>query len=343
MPRVSNGSARSDGPATPSDTVPAEFDTTDFDPMAMLGLTSLDEADEYTRIMYFGEPGTGKTTAMTFAANLPGDGLTVIVDVEGGLKKDSLRKLGVDTSKVVIWPDRSKGEEVTYDTLEKLLYRLRATIRQQPGSIKAVGFDSTTEVLAKLLTDITMYAHEKDQALPQAQKDKRMADGKKLRESPLETQLQDYGLLTNQGRTLFRNFRDLGCHLILTALEKDDAESESGTKAIGPELPNKLSGSLRGYVDLCLRVTAETLKTGLGQEETLIKAETKKSLTRQCKDRYGHLPNELLSPTFERVLAYVKGELTEDTDPEVQRHMEVRRKAEQYRASRSTKTRPTAA
>jgi GTPase SAR1 family protein len=123
--------------------------------MAFLGFTSLDESNEFTRALLFGDAGSGKTSCAAFVANLPGDGITVFVDVEGGLKKDALRKLGVDTSKIAIWPDREKGEEVNYDTLEQLLFRLRATLRARPGSIKATVFDSTTEVSGGLLVDIT--------------------------------------------------------------------------------------------------------------------------------------------------------------------------------------------
>jgi hypothetical protein len=309
--------------------------------MEFLGLTSLEETTEFIRAMLYGQPGTGKTTAAAFVANLPGDGLTVFVDVEGGIKKEALKRLGVDTSKVVIWPDREKGEEVTYDSIEKLLFRLRSTLQRQPGSIKATVFDSSTELGATLLLEITTYAYEKDQNLPEAAKIKKLAEGKQLRDSKHSTQIQDYGTLTNQGRTVFRGFRDLGCHLVITALEKDDAENEQGGKSVGPELPNKLSASVRGYVDLVLRLTAETLKTGPAEQVTLISAETKQSLTKQCKDRDGVLPMTLLTPTLDRIHKYVKGELTEATDPEAKRHQEVRAKAEAFRASR--KQRPATA
>jgi hypothetical protein len=302
--------------------------------MEALGLVALEEADEFTNALLFGDAGTGKTSCMAFLANLPGDGLTVVINAEGGLKKQALKALGVDTSKVVIWPDRSKGEEITYDSLETLLYRLRNALQRSPGSIKGVGFDSATDLIAGLLQDITAYAYEKEQSLPQVMRDKKLAEGKTLREGPHSPQLQDYGLLTNQARTLFRGFRDLGCHFVITALEKDDAVSDNGGKAIGPELPNKISNSLRSYVDLVIRLSAETLKTGPSEQVTLVTAETKASLTRQCKDREGVLPFRLVNPTFDRIHQYVKGELTEATDTEVQRYEDVRAKAEQVRNAR---------
>jgi RecA/RadA recombinase len=302
--------------------------------MAFLGLTALDDSTTHHRVLLFGQPGTGKTSCAAFVANLPGDGLTVFVDIEGGVKKDALKRLGVDTSKVVIWPDREKGEEVSYDTLESLLYRLRSTLQRQPGAIKAVSFDSSTELGASLLLDITTYAYEKDLDLPEAVKAKKLAEGKQLRDSKHTTQIQDYGTLTNQGRTIFRGFRDLGCHLVITALEKDDAESENGTKATGPELPNKLSASVRGYVDMVLRLTSETVQTGPNEQETLIQAETKPSNTRQCKDRDGFLPTVMLTPTLTRIHDYVNGKITEATDPEIKRHAEVRAKAAAYKASK---------
>lgn len=333
MPRVTGSKpAPSAPPATPAALLAAPpVDDGPYDPMTALGLTPLEEANEYTNAMYFGDAGSGKTTAMAFLANLPGDGMTVIINAEGGIKKAALKALGVDTSRVMLWPDRDKGEVITYASLETLLFRLRDALRRQPGSIKGVGFDSGTELVATLMLEITTYAYNKEQALPQIQKDKKIAEGKALRENVHSTQLQDYGMLTNQGRTLLRSFRDLGCHFVITALEKDDAVNEVGAKAaIGPELPNKLSASVRGYMDLVLRLTAETVKTGPTAQETMIKAETKQSLTRQCKDRDGLLPFELLNPTFDRVRAYVTGELTEDTDPEIAHFREIRAEAAKY-------------
>jgi hypothetical protein len=87
-------------------------------------------------------------------------------------------------------------------------------------------------------------------------------------------------------------------------------------------------------VDLSLRLTSETIKTGPFQQETLVSAETKLSLTRLCKDRDGVLPMELLNPTFDRIRAYVTGEMTEATDPEIARHQKIRETAEKYRLSR---------
>lgn len=334
MPRNLPNTAGAPKPPAPGSPALTVAPSGPFDPMEALGLVALEEASEFTNALFFGDAGTGKTSCMAFLANLPGDGLTVIINAEGGLKKQALKNLGVDTSKVVIFPDREKGEEITYESLETLLYRLRAMLQRSPGCIKGVGFDSATDLCAGLLGDITAYAYQKDQDLPQILKDKRAADGKKLRESPHETQLQDYGLLTNQARTIFRGFRDLGCHFVVTALEKDDAQNENGTKAIGPELPNKISSSLRGYVDLVLRFTAETVKTGPATQETLVVAKTKALLTQQCKDRLGVLPFELVNPTFERIHGYVTGELTVETDPEIERYRQVRAAGEAQRLNR---------
>lgn len=339
MPRASGPTA---APAADPTTLPElTSDATPDDILSALGFTSLDEAGEFTNALLFGQSGSGKTTAAAFAANLPGDGITVFINAESGLKKAALRRLGVDTSKIMIWPDREKGETFTFDSLERLLFRLAHALRVRPGSIKVVSFDSLTEGSVSLMEEITTRAFDKDNNLSDAQKQRRIAMDKKMRESRFETQLQDFGMMTSQGRTLVRGFRDLPCHFVATALERDDAVSDDGlVKQIGPELTPKLSTSVRSYVDVVFRLSAETLKTGPTTQETLITAETQTSLRLQTKDRLGVFPVQMMSPTFDRIHRYTQEDLTEDTDPEIARHREIRDRAEQFKATR--RARPAA-
>lgn len=337
MPRASDAT-KTTAPAAPLFAGPgdAKVATTAADPLAGLGFTPLDEASEFTNALFFGEPGTGKTTAAAFAANLPGDGITVFVNAESGLKKAALKALGVDTSKIVIFPDPEKGEKLDYNSLENLLYRLSNALRVRPGCVKVTSFDSLTEVTTKLMEEITARAYEKDQNMSEIAKARRLADGKKLRENKFETQLQDYGLMTSQVRSLIRSFRDLPCHFVATALQKDDVLSDGGVKQIGPEMSPKLSVSVRGYFDLVFQLEAETLVTGPKEQTTLVTANTKTTLRLQAKDRLGMFPITLPTPTFDRIVSYVRGEITAADDPEFARHRAVRVKADAYHASRKS-------
>jgi hypothetical protein len=57
-------------------------------------------------------------------------------------------------------------------------------------------------------------------------------------------------------------------------------------------------------------------------------------LTKQCKDRDGVLPVTLLTPTMERIHGYVTGKINGATDPEVQRHADIRAKAAAFKAAK---------
>lgn len=348
MPRASKPAGEETPPA---DTAPAKLAegehvvaapmvealaSTAADPMEALGFTTLEASEEFTKALLFGMPGSGKTTAAAFAAMIPGPGLTVFINAESGLKKTALKRLGVDTSKIVIWPDATKGEELTYDGLEKLLFRLSHLLRNDPQSVKVVSFDSLTEVVNKLMEQITTRAYEKDQSLTDSQKRRREADNKRLRESKFETQLQDYGLMTTQIRTLMRSFRDLPTHFVATALLRSDLPGEDGIKQTGPEMTPKLSESVRGYFDLVLHFRAETLPVSSTEQETLITADTKTTLRLQAKDRLGVLPVELPNPTFDRIHAYAQGTLTPETDPEFERFDAIRAASQAYKDARKS-------
>jgi hypothetical protein len=58
---------------------------------------TLDDEAEYLNILYYGDPGSGKTSAAAAMAHL---GIVYLVDVESGAKKRPLRKLGIPTSRI---------------------------------------------------------------------------------------------------------------------------------------------------------------------------------------------------------------------------------------------------
>src|SRR5690625_8048708 len=58
--------------------------------------------------------------------------------------------------------------------------------------------------------------------------------------------------MSKQFRDLLRKYRDLPCHLILTALERRDVDEDTGQVAYGPALSPGVQKEVLGYIDLVL-------------------------------------------------------------------------------------------
>ena len=106
-----------------------------------IALPTLDEVEEYTNVLYFGESGTGKTTD---AAHMAMFGPILYVNAEAGVKAKPLRKLGVPIKNIHPY------SIATYSDLDKLYWSTKARLERQPGSIAGVVFDSMTEMVRRI-------------------------------------------------------------------------------------------------------------------------------------------------------------------------------------------------
>lgn len=318
-------SGQSNAPANPADEiVDAEIVEEDE-------FTSLEEAEEFLRALYFGMEGTGKTTAAAFMANLPGEGDVIVINAEAGFKKGPLKRLGVKTEYLKIW--NPPGGFITYENLERLYFRTAARLRADPKSVKGVIIDSGTEIANKILERASWIMYEREQRnTKKADEDKRY--------SPEVTEIQDYGLLTTQMRKLIRKFRDLPCNFAMTALEGEaqgEGEFSHSKKQAGPEFTPKLRTSILGYVDVALRLTSETLAVSEIEHETLIMARTKPSALIRAKDRDGILPRDVPEPRFDRLHEYLTGETVAAEDEVFKLYAQARERAAAYKEEKAAK------
>ncbi len=272
------------------------------------GFVSLDETTDFLNVLAYGREGTAKTTSAATAANaaVAADhkGRVLVINAEGGLKVVALRKRGIDTSRIVVWPDPKSGVQITKRTLEGLHERLLTDLTKDPDSWFAVVIDSTTDVHQALREQATNKRIDKLMNKPGA--DTSVID-------PDFVDRDDYGVMTSQLRVLIRRFRDLPCHVILTALERvDDA-----TKVVGPALTPAIATDVLGYVDITMYMRATLHATGEDDDDSLaeFRALTRPGKVTRAKDRFDLLPRVLVEPTFERVLGYVRGDLEEASDP----------------------------
>lgn len=258
----------------------------------------LEEQAEYTRALYYGREGTGKTTAALRATD---GGLVYLVSAEGGTKRDPLRKLGVDLSRIRVFRPE-EGELIAVRDLENVHSHVLSKLQEQPGSIHAVVIDSLTEVQQQLLEQVVH---------------KRVT--KSLVEvDPDFIDRSDYGTTNNQLQKLMRRFRDLPCHLIVTALERDKEKEDE----VGPALSPGLATAVLGYMDVVLR---------FGSADGSYRARAKGTKRIRAKDRFGALPEVIAEPSFPRIESFLTGEITDEDD---QLQMEMREIAETATATK---------
>ena len=248
---------------------------------------TLADQRELVKVLYYGDPGSGKTTAMASAASL---GPVIYIDAESGLKRGPLERLGVDVANIE--PHR----EVSFDALEALYWDLEARLDDDPEAISAVVLDSVTEIQKVLLGQIVSKAVSK-------------ASARGMDRDPFQIDRADWGVDTEQMRRLTRRFRDLSCHIAFGALPKREVDDD-GSVVYSPALTPAFQTDLMGYVDVVVHTEIKTI----GGTEFF--AGTCKPIGKYLgKDRFGIIPSTLIDPTLDRIVAYVNGDITQDRDP----------------------------
>lgn len=255
-----------------------------------LGFVALEEQQDKVNLLYYGKEGSGKTTDAVAMANL---GPVLVINAEGGLKRRPLQQQGVNVSNIRVFPP--PGERLTFDKLREAYLQLDRDLQEDPNSWAGVVLDSITEIHITVL-------EETSAARIQALRDQ----GR----SPDEwfTDLADYGGMGKRLRHLLRRMRDLPCHLAITALERRDVDEDTGQVTYGPAVTPAVATDLLGYVDIAIyakQADEDGPFRGLARNHGRIRA----------KDRFGVLPTVVPVPSFDRILSYVDGAITPETDP----------------------------
>lgn len=265
---------------------------------------ALDDANEPINILYYGDGGTGKTSALATMANL---GKVVIVNAESGVKARPLKALGVNTKNIHVFP--GPDEELTFAGLEKLWADIREQLNKKPGSVAGVIWDSVTEIHKLLMDDIVA-------------ENVRAAEARGRERSPFNVERDDYKVMTEQVRQLVRKYRDLDCHFGMSALSRREVDDTDGSVAYVPAITPALQTDLFGWADIVCVTSLADRVGGDGVEYRGLFGPYSKW---KGKDRLGGLPLWLVDPTFERVLQYAEGELDVGSDPVM---VEARKRAE---------------
>jgi hypothetical protein len=251
----------------------------------------LTDLKEPVNALYYGDGGTGKTTALAGMANL---GKVLIVNAESGVKRRALEAMDVDVDAIEIFP--GPDEEITYDGLEAEWRRMRDALDEDPDSYVGVVWDSVTEIYKALLDNVVEAAVERQKRAGRA-RDEFFIDR------------ADYGVMTEQVRRLVRRYRDLPCHFGMAALARRE-QDDDGAVLYLPAVTPALQNDLIGWVDIVCH-TSVVHVDGVDEFRGLYKPHGKF----RGKDRLRVLPKWLVNPSFDRVVAYAEGDLDVDSDP----------------------------
>lgn len=260
---------------------------------------SLVQTEEFVKGVWYGNPKQGKTTAVAGLARL---GKMVAIDTEAGSGwlRTSLAKRGIPVENIIRYTPTSYAElEETYWEIAGML----------DDGIPLVGcaIDHTTDIEARLIRAASMSRIEKAKRKLKPRVDRGSEEALAEYESlnPFMTELQDYGVWTNQARHLMRLYRDLPMHVVFIAHYR----TEMGVRV--PALTERFRVDLMGSMNMVCGVTTQDTAEGLFY--TGVFREIKQW---QGGDRFDVTKPIVANPSLDRIVKAVKGELDFESDPE---------------------------
>lgn len=267
---------------------------------------TLEDQDEFYRLMWYGDPGTTKTTSIAAVAKL---GKVCYLDADNGLKAKAIRRHGIPLGNIemMLNPD----EPLTWGILEDV-HREIAMRLADGENIFAVAWDTTTKTQDALLdpavAESVVKSHRKGA----------------VERTEFEIHLEDRGIVVAQMQKILRRFHRLPCHLLLGAHQRRD-QDDDGRVTINPAMSPSVITNFAGWMDAIIHLSSQSYD---GDPDLMDGIEII-GLTRPegrftAKDRFGLLPKRLINPTADRVIGYLDGDLVRERDP-IQRAAVARR------------------
>lgn len=251
----------------------------------------LDETEGFVKILYYGDPKKGKTTAMAGAAHL---GTVIAIDTEGqGWLRKPLMSHGIPVENIL------KFRATSYQDMEQIYWEVHGMFDDafNAGTLEAapvaVCVDHLSDLEARLVTAARV---------DRIQRLKSTTDI-----NTWKNEWDDYGVWTNQARHLMRKFRDLPCHVAFAAHSRTDI----GKRV--PALTEKFRVDLMGSMNMV--VACDTMKVGDTYAHV---GYTREVDGWQGGDRFNATKPIVVNPSFDRIISAAQGKLDFDTDEQQQ-------------------------
>jgi hypothetical protein len=230
-----------------------------------------------------------------------------VLNAERGIKRRALVQMGIPVENIEVFP--GPGEEITFEAIQSEWKRIREELDKDPKAYAGCVIDSITELQQALAGAVGAAAVARANRA-----------GRERNPSVMD---QDSWRETNwYCREIIRAFCSLPCHFGISALPRRD-QDDSATIVYQPSVTPSLQTMMIGWVDqVCYTSVAI-----VGEEEEYRGLFAPHSKFRG-KDRLHVMPKWLLTPTFDRVLKYVEGDLTVATDPIMKAGRERARRAQ---------------
>jgi hypothetical protein len=263
---------------------------------------ALTDESEPVNTLWYGDGGSGKTTdlaAMAIEAKKAKSKIW-IANAESGVKAKALKERGFPLDVIEIFPDpNDEDEQLTYDGMEAEWKRIREALHADPNAYYGVGWDSITEI-QQTMKDLEMV------------RGAMKANRRGVERDPFTVDQDNWRTINEQCRSLIRKFRDLPCHFTATALQRREQDND-GAVVYMPAVTPGLQNDLIGWFD----VVCHTETIIVGGEEVFMGLLRNRGKYRG-KDRFSMTPRQLVNPTHPRIAAYIDGDLTVETDDEMQ-------------------------
>lgn len=215
--------------------------------------------------LIFGPYGIGKTHLLGTANEDERTAPLLILDFEGGT--DTLVNSGVDIWSIRDWKDYNQAYEYLVN---------------DDHDYRSLGIDSISETHIFALFQIL---------------DKEGSE----RSNPDLIQQGDYGIAAVQLRRLIREFRDLGLHIFMTALEKDDVDPRAGNVKM-PLLSGRMATEIPGMVNIVGYLTQGKDEDTGENVRALILQNYPKIRAKVRAPKGLNVPNEIIDPTIGKIL-----------------------------------------
>lgn len=255
----------------------------------------LSDQPDFVRVCYYGDPGSGKTSAAAMAANL---GTTWFALAEPGVHRRPLEKLGVPVDMIHLDTD------VSFDGIQARIDKIRTELHVNPGQIGGFVIDTVTEMTRQWLGEIV-------DAKANKERQKAEARGEEYDRNPFFIDRDYYSQTTQMWQRVLRALSDLETNVVFTAHVRRDVDDDDGSVKYGPDLPPAMQSHLTGLVDVLVR----TQQVGAYSDgRPILVGRTSNAKKYRVKDRLNCLPVTMVYPSVDRINAYASGKLNEDND-----------------------------